>query len=39
MMEFITLADQMTFRELPDFLISHGRYWATTDEIAAQTGA
>jgi predicted transcriptional regulator of viral defense system len=29
----------MTFRELPDFLISRGRYWATTGEIAAQTGA
>jgi predicted transcriptional regulator of viral defense system len=29
----------MTFRELPDFLISRGRYWATTDEIATLTGA
>jgi predicted transcriptional regulator of viral defense system len=29
----------MTFRELPDFLISHGRYWATTGEIAVQTKA
>jgi predicted transcriptional regulator of viral defense system len=32
------LADQITFRELPDSLISRGRYWATTDEIAAETG-
>jgi predicted transcriptional regulator of viral defense system len=33
------LANQPTFRELPDFLIGRGRYWATTAEIAAQTGA
>jgi predicted transcriptional regulator of viral defense system len=32
------LADQIAFRELPDFLIGRGRYWATTDEIAEQTG-
>lgn len=32
------MADQTPFRELPDFLISRGRYWATTGEIAAQTG-
>lgn len=30
--------NQITFRELPDFLIGQGRYWATTAEIAAQTG-
>lgn len=29
----------MTFRELPDALISRGRYWASTGEITAQTGA
>ncbi len=33
------MSDQITFRELPDFLIGRGRYWATTGEIAAQTGA
>lgn len=33
------MGDQITFRELPDFLISSGRYWATTGEIAGLTGA
>ena len=32
------MADQIAFRELPDFLIGRGRYWATTGEIAEQTG-
>lgn len=32
------MADQIAFRKLPDFLIGRGRYWATTSEIAAQTG-
>lgn len=32
------MADRIAFRELPDFLISRGRYWATTGEIAVQTG-
>lgn len=32
------MADQIAFRELPDFLISKGRYWATTGEIAEQSG-
>jgi predicted transcriptional regulator of viral defense system len=33
------LANQTTFRELPDFLIGGGRYWATTGEIAVLTRA
>lgn len=33
------MGEQTTFRELPNFLIGRGRYWATTAEIAAQTEA
>ena len=33
------LGKRATFHDLPDSLISRGRYWATSGEIAEQTGA
>lgn len=35
----ITLATSVTIKELPDYLLSRGRYSATTQEIAGLTGA